>query len=126
MRDFWSNPCFYGRCIKIVCRDLWKRVFPVVAVVCASGCVNIYERFPTTAPRIESVYQSTSVAAALTVIASFPQTMAGGKRDFMWENCLTIPFLGLPCAVDTFLEACVDTVCFPVDWPLAASRRVGK
>ena len=126
MSGWWNNLCFYGRCIKIVCRDLWKRVFPVVAVVCASGCVNIYERFPTTAPRIESVYQSTSAAAALTVIASFPQVMSDGKRDFMWENCLTIPFLGLPCAVDTVLEACVDAVCFPVDLPLAASRREGK
>ena len=126
MKEFWSNICFYGRCVKIVLRDLWKRAFPLAALCVCCGCVNIYERFPTTAPRIENVYQSTSVAAALTIVASFPQTMADGKRDFMWENCLTIPFLGLPCAVDTVLEACVDTVCLPVDLPLAASRRGGK
>ena len=26
MSQFWSNICFYGRCLKIVCVDLLKRL----------------------------------------------------------------------------------------------------
>ena len=92
------------------------------------GCVNIYTRWPTTNEKIERVYQCSREAAALSVLCSFPQMMsdAGNADAFVWENILTIPFLGLPCAVDAAVEACVDTVCLPVDWPLAASRREGK
>ena len=124
MKEFWSNVCFAGRCIKIVVRDLWKRVFPVVAVSCVCGCVNIYTRWPTTDERIDRVYQCSREAAALSVICSFPQMMSDnpGKSGFMWENIFTIPFLGLPCAADAVCEACIDTVCLPVDWPLAAAR----
>ena len=97
-----------------------KRLF-AIALLALGGCLNCYERFPTTAPRIESVYQCTRGAAALTTIASFPQMM-GNDRGFRWANLITVPFLGLPCAVDTICEACVDTVLLPVDWPLTAAR----
>ena len=93
----------------------------------ACGCVNLYERAPWTNPEIRSVYQCSRAAAGLSVIIAFPQAMSDGpSRGFMWENLLTIPFLGFPCAVDAVCEACIDTVCLPVDWPLAASRRGGE
>ena len=127
MNEVWSNIKFYGRCIKIVFREWWHRLFPVVAFCVCCGCVNCYTRWPTTDERIDRVYQCSREAAALSVIVSFPQAMSDGpSRGFMWENLLTIPFLGLPCAVDAVCEACIDTVCLPVDWPLAASRKGGK
>lgn len=94
------------------------------ALAMLAGCVNCYTRWPTTDERIDRVYQCSREAAALSVIASFPQMMSDGPGDngFMWENIFTIPFLGLPCAVDAVCEACIDTVCLPVDWPLAAAR----
>lgn len=101
-----------------------KRLAAIFAVALLSGCINAYTRFPTTAPRIERVYQCSSEAAGLAIVCSFPQCMSDNPGDggFMWENCLTIPFLGLPCAVDALCEACIDTVLLPVDWPLSASR----
>ena len=127
MKELWSNLCFYGRCIKIVCREWWRKIFAVAVVASACGCVNCYTRWPTTDERSDRVYQCSREAAALSVLVSFPQAMSDGpSRGFMWENLFTIPFLGLPCAVDAVCEACIDTVCLPVDWPLAASRREGK
>jgi len=127
MGKVWNDICFVGRCIKIVCRELWHKVFAVSVIAFACGCVNLYTRFPTTDERITKVYQCSREAAGLSVLLSFPQAMSDGpSRGFMWENLLTIPFLGLPCAVDAVCEACIDTVCLPVDWPLAASRRKGK
>lgn len=104
-----------------------RTILAVLALACA-GCVNLYTRFPTTNPRIETCYQCTRVMAAMTVVGSFPQMMSDspGNRGFTWENVFTIPFLGLPCAVDSVCEACIDTVCLPIDWPLAAARRDGK
>lgn len=106
---------------------LAKKLLMVCVSLLAGGCVNLYTRWPTTDPRIETCYQCTREAAAISVIVAFPQAMSDGpSRGFMWENIFTIPFLGLPCAVDAVCEACIDTVSLPVDWPLAASRRVGK
>ena len=95
----------------------------MAAILC--GCINGYTRFPTTDAKIERVYQCSREAAALSIVCSFPQCMSDNPGDggFMWENCFTIPFLGLPCAVDAVCEACIDTVLLPVDWPLSASRR---
>lgn len=92
------------------------------------GCINCYTRFPTSDTRIERVYQCSRQAAALSIVAAFPQVMTdtGHPEPFMWENIFTIPFLGLPCAVDAVCEGVIDTVCLPVDWPLAAARRGGK
>ena len=101
-----------------------KKLFLIVLLAAMCGCVNIYTRWPTTDERIDRVYQCSREAAALSVICSFPQMMSDnpGKSGFMWENIFTIPFLGLPCAVDAVCEACIDTVCLPVDWPLSAVR----
>lgn len=99
--------------------------FAVLASAC--GCVNCYTRWPTTYERITEVYQCSREAAQLSILFSFPQVMSDGpSRGFMRENLLTIPFMGLPCAVDAVCEACIDTVCLPVDWPLSAARRNGK
>lgn len=101
-------------------------------LVCASfglcGCVNIYTRWPTSSARIGSCYQSTRVASAFAVIGSFPQMMSDAPSDYalQWENLFTVPFLGVPCSVDAVCEACVDTVCLPVDWPLSAYRKKQK
>jgi hypothetical protein len=101
-------------------RLLHSGVFALLFVAC--GCINVYNRSPG-GPRLEEVYESTHQAAALTLVAAFPQIMADGKQGFMWENLLTVPFFGIPCAVDTVLEACVDTVCLPVDACLVSHRR---
>lgn len=103
------------------------QIVTLCALAMLAGCVNIYTRCPGTDEKITQVYQCSREAAALSILCSFPQAMSDGpSRGFMWENLLTIPFLGLPCAVDAVCEACVDTVCLPVDWPLAASRRGRK
>ena len=105
-----------------------RKLLSVAAVAALSGCVNCYTRWPTTDERISSVYQCSREAAALSVICSFPQMMsdAGNADSFMWENIFTVPFLGLPCALDALCEAAVDTVCLPVDWPLSASRKESR
>ena len=122
MRDAWSNICFVGRLI----RDSFRRIFVVFVIVCMCGCVNCYTRWPTTDERIDRVYQCSREAAALSVIVSFPQMMSDGpSRGFMWENIFTVP-LGCLCLCDAAVEACIDTVCLPVDWPLAASRKEAR
>ena len=128
MSDFWSNIKFYGRCIGVVVREWIKRLFAIIAIAIVCGCVNCYTRWPTTSEKITMVYQCSREAAALSVICSFPQMMSDcpSNNGFMLENIFTIPFLGLPCAVDALCEACIDTVCLPVDWPLAAFRKEGK
>ena len=104
----------------------------VLAIVAVSalcgGCINCYTRWPTTDEKIVRVYQCSREAAALSIVAAFPQVMtdAGHPEPFMWENIFTIPFLGLPCAMDAVCEACIDTACLPIDWPLAAARKENK
>lgn len=101
-----------------------KKLATIAIAATMCGCMNCYTRFPTTDAKIERVYQCSREMAALSVICSFPQMMSDcpGDNGFMWENCLTIPFLGLPCAVDGVCEACIDTVCLPFDWPVSAAR----
>lgn len=126
MKDAWSNIKFYGRCIKIVFREWWHRLFPVVAICICCGCVNCYTRWPTTDEKITMVYQCSREAAGLSVLVAFPQMMSDGpSRGFMWENIFTVP-LGCLCLCDAAVEACIDTVCLPVDWPLAASRKEAR
>jgi len=123
---WWNNLCFYGRCIKIVCREWWRKIFAAEVVMFACGCVNLYTRWPTTDEKITMVYQCSREAAGLSVLVAFPQAMSDGpSRGFMWENIFTIP-LGCLCLCDAAVEVCVDTVCLPVDLPLAASRRGGE
>ena len=98
-------------------------LFLACALAC-SGCVNLYTRFPTTEEQIESVYQCSREAAGLSVLIAFPQIMSDVPKNqglAVW-NLLTIP-LGCVCLCDAAAEACIDTVCLPVDWPLAASRK---
>lgn len=102
-----------------------KAILAAVAATLLSGCLNLYTRFPTTDPKIEMCYQSTAGMARATVIASFPQMMSDSPStsgSLCWENLLTVPFLGLPCFVDTVCEACVDTVCLPIDWCISEAR----
>lgn len=105
-----------------------KKAVSTLALVLASavfsGCMNCYVRFPATNPRIESCYKCTRTMAAFTVVGSFPQMMSDnpGDRGFMWENLISIPFIGLPCLVDTACEACIDTVCLPADYFIARAR----
>jgi len=114
MGNLWSDIKFFGRCVCIGIRERLHQLFTVMLLLAACGCINVYNRLPC-GPRLEEVYESTHQAAALTLVAAFPQIMADGKQGFMWENLLTVPFLGIPCAVDTVLEACVDTVFLPWD-----------
>ena len=87
-----------------------------------SGCVNLYTRCPTTDEKITMVYQCSREAAGLSVLVAFPQAMNDGpSRGFMWENIFTIP-LGCLCLCDAAVEACVDTVCLPFDWPISKGR----
>ena len=125
MGNLWCDIKFLGRCVCITIRERLHQLFPVMLLLVACGCINVYNRSPG-GPRLEEVYESTHQAAALTLIAAFPQIMADGKQGFMWENLLTVPFLGIPCAVDTVLEACVDTVCLPVDACLISHRRKNR
>lgn len=100
----------------------------LLCVLSLTGCMNAYVRCPSTSRRIESVYQSTGEMAGVTLIASFPQIMAcsGPHPVFMWENCISVPFLGLPCFTDTVLEGIVDTVCLPYDIPVSIHRKKDK
>ena len=96
----------------------------VLALAVFSGCMNCYVRFPTTNPEIESCYGCTRTMAEFTVVGSFPQMMSDNPGDggFMWENLVTIPFIGLPCLVDTACETCIDTVCLPADYFIVRAR----
>ena len=99
-----------------------------IGVSLMTGCVNLYTRCPGTNARIEDVYQSSRGAAALSVVGAFPQMMSDNPSTSgsgCWENLISIPFIGLPFAVDAVCEACIDTVCLPVDWPLAELRKEG-
>ena len=101
----------------------FRRIFAAIAAAGVCGCVNCYTRWPTTDERIDRVYQCSREAAALSLLVAFPQAMSDGpSRGFMWENIFTVP-LGCLCMCDAAVEACVDTVCLPVDWPLSAARR---
>ena len=103
-----------------------KRLIMICAVVLCAGCVNLYTRWPTTEEKITMVYQCSREAAGLSVLVAFPQMMSDGPHEtYIWENIFTVP-LGCLCLCDAAVEACIDTVCLPVDWPLAASRKGGK
>ena len=88
------------------------------------GCVNLYTRAPMTDLRVDECYQSTEIAGVATIVLSFPQmmTLSGGSSGLELYNILTVPFLGLPCLVDTACEAVIDTVCYPADYYIAKKR----
>ena len=128
MNKIWNNLCFYGRVAVIVVRDLWKRVFHIVAIAYLCGCVNIYTRNPITDMRIEDSYQSTEIALTATLALSFPQmvSLGGNSKGLQWYNCLTIPFFGLPCAIDSVCEGVLDTVFYPIDYLIVEKRHPSK
>lgn len=41
MKEIWSNLCFYGRCIKIVCQEWWRKIFVVAITLSACGCLSV-------------------------------------------------------------------------------------
>ena len=100
-----------------------KRLLSIA--ICAfllAGCVNCYTRCPLTDPRVESVYQSSKSAAGASMLVAFPQVMAcAPSKGISWVNVCTIP-LGLLGLCDAVVEAAIDTVCLPVDIPLANMR----
>ena len=104
-----------------------KKLLATVLMACTmTGCVNLYTRWPTTDEKITMVYQCSREAAGLSVLVAFPQMMSDVPNGgFMWENIFTIP-VGCLCLCDAAVEACIDTVCLPVDWLLAASRKEAK
>jgi hypothetical protein len=99
-----------------------RKIFAAAVFMFACGCVNLYTRCPWTNEQITMVYQCSREAAGLSVLVAFPQAMSDGpSRGFMWENIFTIP-LGCLCMCDAAVEACVDTVCLPFDWPISKGR----
>ncbi len=102
-------------------------LIPLAALLLSacSGCMNIWTRNPFTDTRIERCYQSTSTMAGGALIVAFPQMMCDVPSDsnaFNAWNILTIP-AGCLVFCDAACEAVVDTICLPVDWPLADHRR---
>jgi len=100
-----------------------RALVAAVALSAFAGCMNVYNRAPWTCGRIELVYQSSREATWMAMGLAFPQLMCDTSDGFIVENILTVPFLGLPCAVDAACEALIDTALLPVDWPLSAARR---
>lgn len=100
-----------------------KRILLMTAVAASfCGCVNCYTRCPFTDSRIESVYQSSKFAAGASMLVAFPQMMSCAPSEgISWMNVCTIP-LGLLVLCDAVVEAAIDTVCLPVDIPLANMR----
>jgi uncharacterized protein YceK len=102
---------------------LVKTIF-LAACLLISGCVNVLcTRNPLSDSYLQDTYQSTRISLMAAHVAAFPQVMSSsGHDDFMWENIFTIP-VGCVILVDSALEAVVDTICLPVDWPLTAHRK---
>lgn len=94
-----------------------------LGLLLCGGCVNCYVRCPGTDVRVEHVYQSTAISAAMAYIVAFPQKIGStGAGGLMWENVFTVP-LGCLCLADTVCEAALDTVCLPVDAVLSENRK---
>lgn len=111
-----DNPTWLGWLSMIAVAALGATLMP------AGGCVNCYVRCPGTDARVERVYQSTVMSAAVPYLVAFPQEIgATGDGGLMWENVFTVP-IGCLFLADVACEAAIDTVCLPVDWPLSASR----
>lgn len=99
-------------------------LFLFAACSALSGCVNLaYTRNPLSDSRIQRTYQSTETAFGISYVMAFPQIMnPTGGHGLMLVNIISIP-LGCIGLVDTACEAVIDTICLPVDWPLAAGRK---
>jgi len=101
-----------------------KLIMATALALACCGCMNLYTRAPWTDGRIERCYQSSRAVAGLGIICMFPQCMSDcpGDGGFIFENIFTIP-VGVLVECEAVVEAAVDTVCLPVDWPLSAWRR---
>lgn len=107
---------------------LTAKIIAIAAFSLITGCVNIYTRNPITDMRIEDSYQSTEIALTATLALSFPQmvSLGGNSKGLQWYNCLTIPFFGLPCAIDSVCEGVLDTVFYPIDYLIVEKRHPSK
>lgn len=103
---------------------LRKAILTLVLASLLSGCMNLYTRCPGTPPRIEDTYQSTCSTAGMAYVVMFPQVMMASHNNKILfpENLISIP-LGCLCFVDVAAEGVLDTVFWPIDWPLSRARR---
>lgn len=110
--EIWSNLCFYGRCIKIVCQEWWRRIFAVALVMLTYGCANLNERLSAPYACARSPYYCTAEAWTDCVCAPF-KLGNGNSQDPIWTcfATLTWPFW----LVDEVAEVALDTVFLPVD-----------
>ena len=107
---------------------LTTKLIAMFIILLTAGCINFYTRNPITDARIEDCYQSTEWALTASLALSFPQMVkvSGNSEGFQWYNCLTIPFLGLPCTVDAVCEGVLDTVFYPADYFIVEKRHPSK
>ena len=103
---------------------LRKAILTLVLASLLSGCMNLYTRCPGTPPRIEDTYQSTCCTAEMAYVVMFPQVIMASHNDkiLLPENLISIP-IGCLCFVDVAAEGVLDTVFWPIDWPLSRARR---
>lgn len=104
----------------------WILLLATVAFFSAflSGCMNCYYRAPWTRGEIRECYQATRTTASAVPVLAFPQMMSDNPYDYCWApvNLLTVP-LALVALCTVPVEAALDTVCLPVDYPLSRHRR---
>lgn len=104
-------------------RILYMAYAASLALVCF-GCANIVMRTPISREPIDCVYKPTREQALFTAMCACPQVFLSPTGGFYFcvENVFTIPLAIVPAA-DLVVEAVLDTVFLPVDWPLAAARQ---
>ena len=134
--ELWSNLCFYGWCIKIVCQEWWRKIFAVALVMLACGCVNIMERSEGTYTTMgmecgcpyfcaKHPYYCT-VTVAKDCLAAPYRWLVDDYADWgeaLWGAfaTLTYPFW----IADEVCEIALDTVFMPCDI-YAAHRKEAK
>ena len=92
------------------------KIFAWIALALSmTGCVNLYVRCPGTPSKINTVPQVISWRGAQV------EARSSTRETFVMENLITIP-IGCIGFCDTALEAVVDTVCLPYDWPISNYR----
>ena len=114
-----GRPTWFG----IVCFFLGT-ILAVAVCSLFGGCMNCYYRAPWTNGEISECYQPTKTAAVAVPVIAFPQMMSDNPHDYAFSpaNILTVP-LALVALCTVPVEAALDTVCLPVDLPLADSRK---
>lgn len=107
------------------------KILAFLVLFLTTGCMNLYIRCPGTSSKINTVYQSTQTAAALSYVIMFPQIISWRGTEMQSsrssditlvpENIITIP-IGLLGFCDTACEAVLDTILLPIDWTLSEYR----